>query len=70
MPSPRKRKLKKLNSNRKSAIRARAAKGATPAPAPAAEEAAPVVEEVVEKVAEKPKKTRKKKALWSKKTSE
>ena len=62
--------MKKLNSNRKSAIRARAAKGATPEPAPAVKEAAPVVEEVVEKVAEKPKKTRKKKALWSKKTSE
>ena len=70
MPSPRKRKLRKYNSNRKSAVRAKAAREGTPGTAPAAP---PVVEEVtpvVEAVVDKPKKARKKKSLWSKKTSE
>jgi|6_EtaG_2_1085325.scaffolds.fasta_scaffold67024_3 hypothetical protein len=76
MPSPRKRKLRKYNSNRKSAVRAKAATAAregNPEPAPVVEELAPVVEElapVVEELAPKPKKAKKRKPLWSKKTSE
>tara|TARA_Y100000310_G_scaffold336361_1_gene420663 strand:+ start:745 stop:966 length:222 start_codon:yes stop_codon:yes gene_type:complete len=73
MASPRKRKLRKYNSNRKSAIRARAAREGNPESTPVVEEVAPAVEEVVpdvKEVASTPKKTRKKKSIWSKKTSE
>jgi hypothetical protein len=69
MPSPRRRKLRKYNSNRKSAVRAKAATAAREGnsePAPVVEEPAPVVEELTPK----PKKAKKRKSLWSKKTSE